>query len=203
MQPADNARPRRLRRTAALRAMVRETSLSASQLVHPLFVTAERGTSREISSMPGHAQHSVDRLGDQADELRRLGLTSVLLFGIPAGKDASGSAAWSPDGPVPRAIAELKRVDPELVVIADVCLCEYTDHGHCGLLHPERHEVMNDETLPLLARAAVTYAEAGADIVAPSAMMDGQVRAIRDALDAGGHRDVAILAYASKLASAF
>ena len=203
MQPADNARPRRLRRTAALRAMVRETSLSASQLVHPLFVTAEQGITRDISSMPGHAQHSVDRLGGQLDDLRRLGLSSVLLFGIPAGKDASGTAAWSPDGPVPRAIAEIKRLDPELVVIADVCLCEYTDHGHCGLVHPERHDVMNDETLPLLARAAVAYAEAGADIVAPSAMMDGQVRAIREALDGGGQRDVAILAYASKFASAF
>ena len=203
MHAPDNARPRRLRRTAALRAMVRETPLSASQLVHPLFVTAGQGISREISSMPGHAQLSVDRLGHEVDGLRGLGLPGVLLFGIPAGKDASGSAAWSPDGPVPRAIAELKHLEPGLVVIADVCLCEYTDHGHCGLVHPERHEVLNDETLPLLARAAVTYADAGADIVAPSAMMDGQVRAIREALDASGHRDVAILAYASKFASAF
>lgn len=203
MRLPDSARPRRLRRTAALRSMVRETSLSVSQLVHPLFVTAGQGPSREISSMPGHAQHPVARLGHELDDLRRLGISSVLLFGIPAGKDASGSAAWNPDGPVPGAIVELKRREPELVVIADVCLCEYTEHGHCGLMHPERHEVLNDETLPLLARAAVTYAEAGADIVAPSAMMDGQVRAIREGLDASGHRDVAILAYASKFASAF
>jgi len=203
MQPPDNARPRRLRRTAALRAMVRETTLSASQLVHPLFVTSGQGASRDISSMPGHAQHPVDRLARELDELRRLGLSSVLLFGIPAAKDASGSGAWKPDGPVPRAIAELKRHEPGLVVIADVCLCEYTDHGHCGLVDPARHEVMNDETLPLLARAAVAYADAGADIVAPSAMMDGQVRAIREALDAAGHGQVAILAYASKFASAF
>ncbi len=199
----DSARPRRLRRTASLRAALRETTLSASHLVHPLFVTAGQGVSREISSMPGHAQHPVERLAREADDLRRLGLSSVLLFGLPATKDASGSAAWSSEGPVPRAITELKRQDSGLIVIADVCLCEYTDHGHCGLVHPGSHEVMNDETLPLLARAAVAYAEAGADIVAPSAMMDGQVRAIREALDAGGHRDVAILSYASKFASAF
>jgi porphobilinogen synthase len=203
MQPSDSVRPRRLRRTAGLRDLVRETSLSAGQLIHPLFVTAGEGISRDISSMPGHAQHSVDRLGPEVDALHGLGLSSVLLFGIPALKDASGSAAWDPEGPVPRAIAELKRRDPGLLVIADVCLCEYTDHGHCGLVHPERAEILNDETLPLLARAAVTYADAGADIVAPSAMMDGQVRAIREALDARGHAGVAILAYASKFASAF
>jgi porphobilinogen synthase len=153
--------------------------------------------------MPGHAQRTVDRLGGELDALAGVGVRSVLLFGIPETKDAEGSGAWSPTGPVPRAIAAIKRRNDSLTVIADVCLCEYTSHGHCGLLDEATHAVANDATLPLLAQAAVAYADAGADVVAPSAMMDGQVAAIRAALDDAGHADVAILAYAVKYASAF
>jgi porphobilinogen synthase len=198
-------RPRRLRRTPALRRMVRETSLSVDDLIAPLFIADGQGLVRPIGSMPGHAQRSVDRIDGEIDELMELRVPAVLLFGIPAHKDASGSSAWSPDGPVPRAIRRIKQRAPELVVVADVCLCEYTDHGHCGVLAdaPGAGDVLNDPTLELLARAAVAYADAGADIVAPSAMMDGQVAAIRAALDAAGHHDVAVMAYAAKFASAF
>jgi porphobilinogen synthase len=200
---ASPIRPRRLRRTGTLRRMVRETTLRPDDFVHPLFVTAGSGIERPISSMPGHAQRSVDRLDADIESALELGIPAVLLFGIPEAKDAIGSAGWDPAGPVPRAIDALKRRWPELVVIADVCLCEYTDHGHCGVLHGESGHVVNDETLPLLAREAVAYADAGADIVAPSAMMDGQVAAIRVALDDAGHADVAVLAYAAKFASAY
>jgi porphobilinogen synthase len=196
------ARPRRLRRTAALRDALGETTLRAAQLVHPLFVRDGLDTQRPIASMPGHAQRTVDRLDGEVDDLVELGIRSVLLFGIPDEKDEHGTGAWDPAGPVPRAIAELKRRDSAVTVIADVCLCEYTAHGHCGVLD-ERDAVGNDATLPLLARAAVAYADAGADVVAPSAMMDGQVAAIRSALDDAGHAGVAILAYAVKYASAF
>jgi porphobilinogen synthase len=196
-------RPRRLRRTPALRRMVRETTLRPDDFIHPLFVAAGTGFERAISSMPGHAQRSVDRLDADVDEVVALGIPAVLLFGLPATKDATGSAGWDPAGPVPRAIAALKRRHPALTVIADVCLCEYTDHGHCGVIDHTTGDVINDETLPLLARAAVAYADAGVDVVAPSAMMDGQVAAIRAALDAAGHSGVPILAYASKFASAF
>ena len=196
------ARPRRLRRTAALRDALGETTLRAAQLVHPLFVRDGFAAERPIASMPGHAQRTVDRLDSEVAGLAELGVRSVLLFGIPDEKDEHGSGAWDPAGPVPRAITEIKRRDSTVTVIADVCLCEYTSHGHCGVLD-ERHAVVNDGTLALLARAAVTYADAGADIVAPSAMMDGQVAAIRSALDDAGHTDVAILAYAVKYASAF
>jgi len=195
-------RPRRLRRTAALRDALGETTLRAAQLVHPLFVRDGFAAERPIASMPGHAQRTVDRLDSEVAGLAELGVRSVLLFGIPDEKDEHGSGAWDPAGPVPRAITEIKRRDSTVTVIADVCLCEYTSHGHCGVLD-ERHAVVNDATLALLARAAVTYADAGADIVAPSAMMDGQVAAIRSALDDAGHTDVAILAYAVKYASAF
>jgi porphobilinogen synthase len=183
--------------------MVRETELRPSDFVHPIFVTAEHDFERPIGAIPGHAQLSVDRLDAVADELVALGIPAVLLFGIPAAKDAEGSAGWDPLGPVPQAIRALKARQPDLVVIADVCLCEYTDHGHCGVLDSATGTVINDETLPLLARAAVTYAAAGADIVAPSAMMDGQVATIRAALDANGHSEVSVLAYAAKFASAF
>jgi len=196
------ARPRRLRRSAALRDALGETTLRAAQLVHPLFVRDGFAAERPIASMPGHAQRTVDRLDSEVAGLAELGVRSVLLFGIPDEKDEHGSGAWDPAGPVPRAITEIKRRDSTVTVIADVCLCEYTSHGHCGVLD-ERHTVVNDATLALLARAAVTYADAGADIVAPSAMMDGQVAAIRSALDDAGHTDVAILAYAVKYASAF
>ena len=197
------ARPGRLRRAAALRSMLAETHLNARQLIHPLFVRDGSNIERPIDALPGHAQRSVDRLAQEVDDTLALGIPAVLLFGIPSSKDATGSAAWSEDGPVPRAIAAIKSGRPETIVVADVCLCEYTSHGHCGVLDPLRKIVANDETLPLLARAAVTYADAGADIVAPSAMMDGQVATIRDALDAAGHHEVAILSYAVKFASAF
>ncbi len=198
-------RPRRLRRTPALRRMVRETVLSADDLIAPLFVVAGSGIVRPIRSMPGHAQISVDQLDPEIGEIAELQIPSVLLFGIPAHKDPTGSSGWDPEGPVPRAIRAIKRIAPQLIVIADVCVCEYTSHGHCGILAdvPGSGDVLNDPTLDILARCAVAYADAGADIVAPSAMMDGQVAAIRAALDASGHTQVAILSYAAKFASAF
>jgi porphobilinogen synthase len=186
-----------------MRSMLAETRLSARQLIHPLFVRAGRGVDRPIDAMPGHAQRSVDRVAAEIDDVSALGLPSVLLFGLPSTKDETGSAAWDSAGPVPQAIASIKRRAPELVVIADVCLCEYTSHGHCGVLDATTGGIANDATLPLLARAAVAYADAGADVVAPSAMMDHQVAAIRAALDDAGHGDVAILSYAVKYASAF
>jgi len=200
---APRQRPRRLRRTSALREALGETSLRAAQLVHPLFVREGSATEKPIVSMPGHAQRTVDRLDKELDTAGELGIRSVLLFGIPEMKDDHGTGAWDASGPVPRAIAKIKQRDGTVTVIADVCLCEYTSHGHCGVLDGVTHTVANDATLPLLARAAVAYADAGADIVAPSAMMDGQVAAIRAALDDAGHTDVAILAYAVKYASAF
>ena len=183
--------------------MVAESRLDARQLVHPLFVRDGANVERPIASIPGHAQRSVDRLAPDVDDALALGVPAVLLFGIPGEKDETGSGAWAASGPVPRAIAAIKRQHADALVIADVCLCEYTSHGHCGVLARETNAVSNDETLPLLARAAVAYADAGADIVAPSAMMDGQVAAIRAALDDAGHHDVAILSYAVKYASAF
>ena len=197
------ARPRRLRRTARLREALGETTLRAAQLVHPLFVRDGSDGEWPIASMPGHAQLTADRLDAELGEIDALGIRSVLLFGIPDAKDTTGTGAWDPAGPVPRAIAAIKRCLPSLVVIADVCLCEYTSHGHCGLLDDATGTVANDATLSLLAQAATTYADAGADIVAPSAMMDGQVAAIRAGLDDAGHANVAILAYAVKYASAF
>lgn len=196
-------RPRRLRRSPALRSCVRETRLSERELVHPLFVRDGSEIERAIDAIPGHAQRSVDRLLPEVEETLALGIPAVLLFGIPGAKDALGSQAWNAAGPVPRAIEAIKRHQPSAVVIADVCLCEYTSHGHCGVLDRHGTSVANDATLPLLARAAVAYADAGADIVAPSAMMDRQVVTIRRALDDAGHQDVAILSYAVKFASAF
>jgi porphobilinogen synthase len=201
--PSPGTRPRRLRRTAALRSMLVETRLDVRQLIHPLFVRAGRGVERPIDAMPGHAQRSVDRLSAEVDDIGALGLPAVLLFGLPSKKDESGSGAWDASGPVPQAIASIKRRAEHLVVIADVCLCEYTSHGHCGVVDTGTGAVDNDATLPLLARAAVAYADAGADVVAPSAMMDHQVATIRAALDEAGHGDVAILSYAVKYASAF
>jgi porphobilinogen synthase len=198
-------RPRRLRRTAALRRMVRETQLSADDLIAPLFIADGQGVVRPIGSMPGQAQRSVDRIDAEIDELAELRVPAVLLFGIPAHKDATGSSGWDPQGPVPRAIRAIKRRAPDMLVVADVCLCEYTDHGHCGVLAdaPGQGDVLNDPTLELLARESVAYADAGVDIIAPSAMMDGQVAAIRAGLDAAGHINVPILSYAAKFASAF
>ena len=195
-------RGRRLRRTPALRALVRETRLHPAMLVAPLFVRPGRGIREEIASMPGQHRLSVDEVGRAAEGLLAAGVRATLLFGLPEGKDAEGSGAWAADGIVQSAIAELRRqVGDELAILADVCLCEYTSHGHCGVLRGS--SVDNDETVRLLARTAVSLAEAGADVVAPSAMMDGQVAAIRAGLDEGGLPDVAILAYAAKHASAF
>ena len=194
-------RPRRLRRTAALRALVRETLLAPSQLVLPLFVRPGTGVRQPVSSMPGVAQTSVDELLVDARAAAALGVGGVLLFGIPARKDAEGSGAWEEDGPVPMTVRALKRELPRLVVITDVCLCEYTDHGHCGILRDG--DVDNDATLTLLVRESLAHARAGADVVAPSDMMDGRVGAIRRALDAEGFQHTAILSYAAKFASAF
>ena len=196
------ARPRRLRRTPALRDIARETSLRPADFVYPVFVTPGRNLRVPIGPMPGQAQVSVDNLVKEGEEAAALGIRALLLFGLPAGKDALGTGAYAPDGVVQQAVAALNSALPDLVVMTDVCLCEYTDHGHCGTLR-EDGSVANDETLDLLARTAVSHAEAGADVVAPSAMMDGQVAALRAALDAEGWPDVAVMAYAAKMASAF
>ncbi len=192
---------RRLRRSEGLRRLVREVRLSVEDFIYPLFVVHGKGVRREVSSMPGVFQLSVDQLGYEAEELLSLGIGAVLLFGIPARKDALASEAYDPDGIVQRAIRELKRVAPELVVITDVCNCEYTSHGHCGIVR--EGQIVNDPTLELLARTAVSHAEAGADMVAPSDMMDGRVLAIRRALDRAGFTELPILSYAAKYASAF
>jgi porphobilinogen synthase len=194
-------RPRRLRRNEPLRRLVQETDLSPRHLVYPLFVVPGNGIRREIPSLPGQFHLSVDKLPDVAREAKSLGILGVILFGIPSRKDPLGSEAYDPDGIIQRAIKELKNSVPDLVVITDVCLCEYTDHGHCGVLKGET--VDNDATLELLARTAVSQARAGADVVAPSDMMDGRVGAIRRALDEEGFSDVSILSYAAKYCSAF
>ncbi|MEP6991385.1 MAG: porphobilinogen synthase [bacterium] len=194
-------RPRRLRRTAALRSLVRETLLAPSQFVLPLFARPGTGVRLPVRSMPGVFQTSVDELLVDAREAAALGVGGVLLFGIPAAKDAEGSGAWDDYGPVPQVVRALKAELPGLVVITDVCMCEYTDHGHCGILRDG--VVDNDATLALLVRESLAHARAGADIVAPSDMMDGRVGAIRGGLDAAGFQDTAILSYAAKVASAF
>ncbi len=199
-------RMRRLRRTETLRRQVRETRLSPDNLVAPLFVCGGAGQRRPIGSMPGCFQMSVDVLVEECRQLAGLGIPAVILFGLPDAKDAVGSSAADPAGPVPAALSALRRELPSLALWADVCLCEYTDHGHCGPIVEDRHgvkDVDNDLTLPRLAEAAVAYARAGADVVAPSDMMDGRVAAIRHALDANGASDVAIVSYAAKYASAF
>ena len=195
-------RPRRLRRTAALRDLVRETSLEPADLVYPLFVVPGENVRKPVSSMPGVDKISADALAAEARDLAALGINAVLLFGIPSAKEASGAEAHAEDGVVQNAIRALKDASPELVVMTDVCLCEYTDHGHCGLLDADGY-VLNDETLEVLGRIAVSHAEAGADVVAPSGMIDGMVGAIRGGLDAEGLHGVAILSYAVKYASAF
>ncbi|RPJ43937.1 MAG: porphobilinogen synthase, partial [Candidatus Latescibacterota bacterium] len=195
------SRPRRLRRSAALRRLVRETEVGPGRLVYPLFAAPGANVRREIASMPGCAQLSVDLLVREAREAFEKGVGSVILFGIPSSKDAVGSEAYDPKGIVPTAVRALKKEAPELLVWADVCLCEYTDHGHCGVVRSGL--VDNDATLPLLASAAVRYAEAGADVIAPSDMMDGRVGAIRSALDEAGFAELPIVSYAAKYASAF
>jgi porphobilinogen synthase len=194
-------RPRRLRQTETFRRMVRETRLSADMLVMPFFVTHGRSVRREIGSMPGNYQLSVDELVKEVKETAALGIPAVLLFGLPAAKDAAGSEAYAKDGIVQQAVRAIKDSVSDLLVITDVCLCEYTSHGHCGVV--ERGRVQNDPTLDLLARTALSHVEAGADIVAPSDMMDGRVAAIREVLDEAGREETPILAYAAKYASAF
>jgi porphobilinogen synthase len=195
-------RPRRLRRTAALRRLVREVHLAPSQLVLPLFVRSGKGLRQPVPSMPGVFQTSVDEMLNDARRAQEVGVGGVLLFGIPDSKDATGSEAWNDQGAVQQAVRALKEHCPDLVIITDVCMCEYTDHGHCGLLRPDG-TVDNDATLDLLAREALSHARAGADVVAPSDMMDGRVAAIRRALDADGFTDTAILSYAAKFAGGF
>ena len=191
-------RLRRLRRTSALRGLVRETRLDLDDFVMPLFVAP---VSQANTDLPALARHSLADVVAEGEQLVRLGVSAVLLFGVPESKDEDGSGAWADGGVVQRALRQLRRAFPELVLITDVCLCEYTAHGHCGAL--EEGEVANDASLELLARTAVSHADAGADVVAPSDMMDGRVGAIRSALDEAGHDQVAIVSYAAKYASAF
>ena len=194
-------RPRRLRRSENIRAMVRETSLSVKDFVYPIFVVPGDNIKEEIPSMPGCYHLSVDQAVETAKEIASLGIPSVEVFGLPEYKDEIGSSAWDMKSPVQRAIAAIKKAVPELVIVGDVCLCQYTSHGHCGRLCD--HEVDNDGTLPLLQNVAVSQAQAGADIIAPSDMMDGRVAAIRDALDSKGHQNVSIMSYAVKYASGY
>jgi porphobilinogen synthase len=202
MPQPDIRRTRRLRRNEAIRGLVRETSLAAGDFVQPLFVTYGSGVRREIGSMPGQFQLSVDELPRELDGLAELGIKAVLLFGIPEDKDREAKGAYDPDGVIQRALRTIKRENPEMLTIADACACEYTDHGHCGILDG-CGDVDNDRTVALLARIAVSQADAGADIVAPSDMMDGRVAAIRAALDLAGHINLPIMSYAVKYASAF
>jgi porphobilinogen synthase len=194
-------RPRRLRRSAALREMVRETRVTPTDLIYPLFVRHGKGFRSEIGSMPEQFHLSPDMLVEEVGAAREDGVRAVLLFGIPEAKDAIGSEAWSDGAAVQAGVRELKRAFPDVLVITDICLCEYTSHGHCGVVRDG--SVVNDATLELLAKTAVSHAKAGADLVAPSDMMDGRVGAIRAALDGDGFEDVAILSYAAKYASAF
>src|ERR1700747_1933845 len=194
-------RPRRLRRTEALRSLVRETRLSTSGLIYPMFVCPGTNVRQEVISMPGVAQQSVDRIVEECREVESLGVPGVILFGIPESKDATGASSVSPQGVVQRAVEAIRKANLKLVVITDVCLCEYTDHGHCGVI--ENGEVANDATLAILANQALSHARAGADVVAPSDMMDGRVGAIRETLDVGGFPDVPILSYAAKYCSGF
>ncbi|WP_018977246.1 porphobilinogen synthase [Saccharibacillus kuerlensis] len=202
-------RHRRLRRTAALRSMVRETAISADDFIMPIFVTYGEGVKNEIGSMPGVYQFSLDTLRGEVDEIVELGIKAVILFGIPETKDSLGTEAYAQDGIIQQATRKIKGWYPDLLVVADTCLCEFTDHGHCGMVHTfERDghihgDVLNDESLDLLVRTAVAQVEAGADIIAPSNMMDGYVQAIREGLDAAGYEQIPIMAYSVKYASAF
>ena len=200
-----NLRLRRLRQHEALRELVRETELSVRDLILPLFVRHGTNTRQPIESMPGHAQISIDLLAEEVSEICGLRIPGVILFGIPAWKDMTGSAAWHDEGIVQQAVRQIKKSAPDLLVITDLCCCEYTDHGHCGVLveRKGRSDVDNDATLALLGRQAVSLAHAGADVIAPSGMMDGMVAAIRRDLDAAGFEQVPILSYAAKYASAF
>ena len=206
-------RPRRLRQSAGLRRMVREVQPRVDQLIAPLFIRHGKGVSRPISSMPGHAQLSVDTAVREAEALAELGIPAVLLFGIPNHKDGIGSENFDPEGIVPQAAYAIKRAVPELVIVSDMCFCEYTDHGHCGIINTPGHEhhsaqlpegyLLNDPTLELLGKAAVVHAQAGADIIAPSGMIDGMVAGIRASLDGAGLQHTTIMSYAAKFASGF
>ena len=194
-------RPRRLRSSALLRSMVRETRISADTLVYPMFVQEGTNVKEEIPSMPGQYRWSLDRVDEILHQVSDSGVKSVLLFGIPAQKDEVGSSAWQPDGIVQRAIRHIKAAFPQFYVITDVCMCEYTSHGHCGILCG--HDVDNDQTLEVLAKTALSHVQAGADMVAPSDMMDGRVGRIRQVLDENGFVNTPIMAYSVKYASAF
>ena len=194
-------RPRRLRRTEAIRSLARETHLSTDGFIYPMFVCPGKGVRNPIASMPGVSQQSVDTFLEECREVEQLGIPGIILFGIPEKKDARGTEAYAADGVVQRAVEAVRRAKLNLLVMTDVCLCEYTDHGHCGIV--ENGEVQNDPTLELLAAEALSHARAGADIVAPSDMMDGRVGAIRKALDGAGFQDVTIMSYAAKYCSGF
>jgi porphobilinogen synthase len=194
-------RPRRLRRSELLRSFVRETRLSTQGLIYPMFVCPGKNVRNEVGSMPGVAQQSVDRVVEECREVEQLGIPAVILFGLPEKKDETGSEAVSPDGVVQRAIEAIRKAQLKLLVLTDVCLCEYTSHGHCGVIH--EGDVQNDATVEILAAEALSHARAGADIVAPSDMMDGRVGAIRRKLDENGFQDVAIFSYAAKYCSGF
>jgi porphobilinogen synthase len=196
-------RMRRTRRTAGLRGLVRETRLSPEDFIYPLFVTAGEDVKNPVASMPGVFQLSINHAVAEAERAHELGIPGVLLFGLPETKDEAGSGAYDPEGIVQLATRAIKEAVPELLVVTDVCLCEYTSHGHCGVVHRETGEVLNDVSLELLARTAASHAEAGADVVAPSDMMDGRVAAIRAELDNEGFENTPIMAYAAKYASAF
>jgi len=194
-------RPRRLRKNENFRRMIRETRLSVDDLVYPLFVTGGKNVKKPISAMPGNYQMSVDQIVREVKATKELGIPAILLFGLPAKKDERGSGAYARDGIIQRAVSEIKEKVPDILVITDLCLCEYTSHGHCGMI--KKGEVENDTTLDILAETAVSQARAGADMVAPSAMMDGQVQAIREALDEEGFEEIPIMAYSAKYASCF
>ncbi len=194
-------RLRRVRELEPVRSLIRETRLSASSFIYPLFVTHGQGVRQPIEPMPGCYHLSLDMLAEEAGQVAELGIPGVLLFGLPAEKDPLGTGAYDPEGIIQEAIRVIKHAAPQLLVVTDVCLCEYTDHGHCGVI--ENGKVDNDQTLELLARSALAQVQAGADLVAPSAMMDGQVRAIREALDRAGEQNVPIMGYAAKYASSF
>ena len=194
-------RPRRLRANEHLRRLIRETTLSVNDLIYPMFVVHGHSTATEISAMPGCYQYSVDTLVIAAKELAALGILGTILFGIPEAKDPLGSEAYADDGIIQQAVRAIKDAVPDLLVMTDVCLCEYTDHGHCGVV--EAGEVLNDPTLELLVKESLSHARAGADVIAPSDMMDGRVGTIRDALDENGYENIPIVAYSAKYASAF
>ncbi len=206
-------RPRRLRRTNAIRRMVRETTLTPDDFIYPMFVREGTDDVRPIGSMPGQSQWTLDHLGAEAKRIDALGIPAVILFGIPNMKDACGTENFNPDGIIPRAIRTIKDAVPDMIVMSDMCFCEYTDHGHCGIINTPGNEhynpslpegyLLNDPTLELLGQASAVHAAAGADIIAPSGMIDGMVGAIRSALDADGHEQVSVMSYAAKYSSAF